>query len=351
MHHPTPISVLFEEAADIEKITPILHMRLRPHMYLGAVDARGIVQLLDDVLALLLTSAHGKPCEFEIEMRPRGRFLLQFRCDCDWLAELRKIDPFHHFAYTYILQVLRALSSQLRVQYCGREYLFSPFGELQPWMQIDNTGAGFLRLEFTLDHSIFACLEVNWESFLERIHILAMLHPQARFLVANQLHILPSVQHFHAPDGLIELYRQTKNHAAAQALCDLHFRGVAGGYAMDISIGLAPVSSTGRRIRTFANTQETVEGGSLEDGIVAGLAKALNLKLRSQKSKLRKCVIACAVVLGNDFEFLHPTKRCLHAPVVKRAAGEIACRLLREQFVRDAGLMDRLLRLVEPSVS
>jgi DNA gyrase/topoisomerase IV subunit B len=360
----THIMQLLDTSVFFEKIDVFDFMRLRPAMFLGRVDSNGILELWDELLCLFLVAGGDLAVQIAVVHAGKGRFSLTYQSATDWLAQVRKIDKYHFFCSTYFLKALRAYSNDLTVQYCGREYHFSPYGEERHWTTIADQGAGYMHLEFELDPDIFSSLEIDVPKLAERLRILSMLNPGNTFSFEDRSADHPEVEYMHSPEGLLHLYQATKAAQNTRTLCDLWFRGRChaltprgSGYTYEIALGFREEAGAEGNIRCFANSLETVRGGSLVDGIVAGIRDAIWAQFQAKQAQpklsrkqIKRHLLLTGVVQGGNLEFHHPTRRHLSTPEVLDEAREIAHHLMVAQFARDPTLLDALLRLFASAV-
>ncbi len=342
-------------------------IRKRPAMYLGAVDGRGIASLLNELLSIFLQLGAKGALQIKLIVLEKDEFSLEISSGGDLVPELKALEKFEPLYNPLFLSVLRAVARRLDVQYCARAYSFSPTCEIEPWKPSVDRGKGWMKLDFQLDDTILRSDNFDPDLFSERMRILAMLHPQVELVFQNGILAMP--HHFHFPDGLVHLYREAKAGATMPALCDLSFQGRWAGNGYQIAFGLLTMPQPVASIRSFANTLETISHGSLTDGIVVGIKKAIQAKLQQLKSqtnhasqemkaanislraseqlnwaRMRRSLILVAAIEGDHLEFHHPTRDKLHSLAAARAGREIAYHLVMEEFERNPAFLPALMQ-------
>jgi DNA gyrase subunit B len=361
---PTDISSLGTPT----KIRTIDHIRRRPAMYLGQLDHHGISTLLDGVFSLFLNAAGSKPCNMMLCALDEAHFQIEVDSDCDWMHEIQQMDPFTFRPSPLSMLVLRAVSKHLEVHYNGRQYVFNAFAELQPWQAIPDRGRGWMRLELQLDPLVLDASQFSTAIFAERMRLLAMLYPHSKLHFEDGSQAVKPRAQFHFPQGLQHLYVESKAALGVETSCDLHFQGRWAGNWYQIAFGCTIHPLAQPSIRSFANTHETKGHGSLVDGVLEGIQKAIQFKTqeaqipwrKNQRSmdapqvptlpmakigraRIRKHLVLVAAIDGDGLEFHHPTRDKLHSKAAVHAAREIAYHLVMEEFERNPAILPVLL--------
>jgi DNA gyrase subunit B len=213
---------------------PMEHVRLRPGMYVGSVDSRGLFRLFLMVLEHMRREFHcGCSTRIEVILLPGGTVVLQddseglltTRWEDSPFTQMEVLlqttgsykslnDPLHYEVPPGVMVgseigAANALCSEFQVQ-TVRE------GEV--WQQTYQAGKAVTplthtplndpqqvgtRFTFTPDHTIFPSLEQDHERLLRHLRQVAYALPGLRITMQDQrVEPIPTLASFHYPDGI-----------------------------------------------------------------------------------------------------------------------------------------------------
>lgn len=351
------------------KVDEIAHIRLRPAMYIGHLGGAGIVNLLNEIFSDFLQSTSKAHCRIELTVKEEGRFQIEVQTQTDLLLEIQALGKYESLYSPLYFLVLRAFSTSLTVQYAGREYAFTPSAESGPWKPIPDKGRGWMRLEFQLDNAILDVGSLNNATISERMGTLAMLFTHVEMIYRDETTPVPILHHHAYPNGLQHAYLRTKSDLGVSTICDLSFAGRWAGNSYQIALGLTSDPLGAPHINSYANTLETKWHGSLVDGILDGIKKGIQDRIKNNAriscftrktriesfkepelpakislSMIKKRLLLFGAIEGDDLEFHHPTRDKLHSEAAARAGREIAYHLIMEECSANPEFLDSLLK-------
>ncbi|OYT35320.1 DNA topoisomerase (ATP-hydrolyzing) subunit B [Archaeoglobales archaeon ex4484_92] len=284
-------------AKDIEVLDDLQAIRKRPGMYIGGVGVRGLHHLLWEVIDNSIDEALAGFCDtikvrlykdgsasvedngrgIPTEMHQLGKPALEIV-----MTKLHAGGKFSNKVYKVSgglhgvgLSVVNALSEWLEVWirrdgqvYYQRYERGNPVTEVKIVGESDGTGT---RIRFKPDDEIFETTEFKFEIVYQRLKELAYLNKGIRILLEDER--LDKSAEFYFNEGIVGLVKSlNKNRRVLHDIIHLE----AEKNSVKIEIAIQYSDSDVENLLAFANSINTVEGGTHVVGFRAGLTRAVN---------------------------------------------------------------------------
>ncbi|GAB3210660.1 DNA topoisomerase (ATP-hydrolyzing) subunit B [Marinactinospora thermotolerans] len=250
--------------------------------------------------------------------------------------------------------VVNALSTRLEAEirrdgYVWRQsYVKSrPTGELSRGEETEETGT---QITFWADGDIFETTTYSFETLSRRLQEMAFLNKGLSITIRDErpefVDDSPVVQTYHYEGGLTDFVRHinaTKEQAHASVI---DFEDEGDGIAVEIAMQWN--QSYTSSVHTFANTINTAEGGTHEEGFRSALTSIVNRYARDQKllrekednltgDDIREGLTAIISVKLADPQFEGQTKTKLGNTEAKSFVQKVCNEHLRDWFERNPG--------------
>ncbi|MPZ72869.1 MAG: DNA topoisomerase (ATP-hydrolyzing) subunit B [Nitriliruptorales bacterium] len=296
-------------AADITVLEGLEAVRKRPSMYIGSTGPRGLHHLVYEIVDNSVDEAMAGRCSLiDIHLLPDGAVRVTDDgrgIPVDEHPTLRKSalevvltvlhagGKFDNKSYAVSgglhgvgVSVVNALSSRLvaEVRRDGRIYRQSyqrgvPDGPVEIIGDGDDTGT---TITFWADDTVFETLDYSWEILTTRFRETAFLTAGLRITVTDERRVddTGAFVHteYHYEGGLRDFV--THINASKEPLHPgiIHFdaAGMLDGGPMEVELALQWNNSFHESIHTFANTINTHEGGTHEEGFKKALTNVVN---------------------------------------------------------------------------
>jgi DNA gyrase subunit B len=192
------------------------------------------------------------------------------------------------------VSVVNALSARLEVEvrrdgHVWRQSykLSEPTGPLTRGEETDQTGT---IVTFWPDDEIFETTEWSFETLSRRLQELAFLNRGLTIELADQrpAHINgePTVVTYHYDDGLADFVRYLNASKEPVHASIIEFADEDAGMALEVAMQWT--GSYAESVHTFANTINTAEGGTHEEGFRSALTNVVNRYAREQNALREK---------------------------------------------------------------
>jgi DNA gyrase subunit B len=192
------------------------------------------------------------------------------------------------------VSVVNALSARLEVEvrrdgHVWRQSykLSEPTGPLARGEETDQTGT---IVTFWPDDEIFETTEWSFETLSRRLQELAFLNRGLTIELADQrpAHINgePTVVTYHYDDGLADFVRYLNASKEPVHASIIEFADEDAGMALEVAMQWT--GSYAESVHTFANTINTAEGGTHEEGFRSALTNVVNRYAREQNALREK---------------------------------------------------------------
>jgi DNA gyrase subunit B len=301
------------DARDIKVLEGLEAVRKRPGMYIGSTGERGLHHLVyeivdnavdealaghaDTIICTLLAdggvrvvdNGRGIPVDrHPVEKRPAVEVVL---------TTLHSGGKFDGKSYAVSgglhgvgISVVNALSSRLEVEikrdgfYWNQSYrnVKGPEGPLVKGAPTPDTGS---TITFWADPTIFEETVYSYETLARRLQEMAFLSAGLSITLRDERGEVPTESVYHYKGGLEDFVKHLN--ATKQPVHDsvIHFtentEGPAGKMALEVAMQWN--STYSESVYTFANTINTHEGGTHEEGFRAALTTVVNKFARDQK--------------------------------------------------------------------
>ncbi|UOE19000.1 DNA topoisomerase (ATP-hydrolyzing) subunit B [Thermobifida halotolerans] len=365
------------DARSITVLEGLEAVRKRPGMYIGSTGERGLHHLVyevvdnsvDEALAGYATAievtlladggvrvadnGRGIPVDpHPVEKRPAVELVL---------TTLHAGGKFDSKSYAVSgglhgvgVSVVNALSTRLEVEVRRDGYVWTqcyemtqPVTDLTRGESTDETGT---QITFWADGSIFETTTYNFETLSRRLQEMAFLNRGLSITIRDErpefVGDSPVTQTYHYEGGLSDFVHHinaTKEPAHSTVIA---FEDSGDGIAAEIAMQWN--QSYTSSVHTFANTINTAEGGTHEEGFRAALTSIVNRYARDQKllrdkddnltgDDIREGLTAIVSVKLTDPQFEGQTKTKLGNTEAKSFVQKVCHEHLRDWFDRNPG--------------
>ncbi len=282
-------------------------IRKRPGMFLGGVDSKGIIDLFKGLLVDCIKTTNKAHNFFHITAFSKFEFeidIKSFENISGFLNTLQQdfknIEDYKQF-YLYLLDVL---STDLIIK---------------------ENSLTELVLKFTLDTNIFN-ETVDYLELSKSIFQLACLNRNSKFLITDNRFQYQSQNYYYFPDGIRYLYDKKVKDALGKPEFEISFDNFINGLEYQIFLGYRTDWYPSSLIISFADNIHTIYGGSLENGILAGLISACRHYVKTndlknfniKKKKFINGLILVASVKGKEFKYGGSFKETLEDEKVEK---------------------------------
>ncbi|TDV50829.1 DNA topoisomerase (ATP-hydrolyzing) subunit B [Actinophytocola oryzae] len=307
-------------ASSIKKLEGLEAVRKRPGMYIGSTGERGLHHLIQEVVdnsvdeamagyatkivvtlladggVRVVDDGRGIPVEIHPEYnRPTVEIVL---------TELHAGGKFDSDSYAVSgglhgvgVSVVNALSTKLEIEVhrnntiYRQQYLHSEPGPLTEHGETEGTGTS---VTFWADGSIFETTAYNAETIARRLQEMAFLNKGLTIVLRDE-RVSEEETHedadgkaarvkertYHYPGGLEDFVKHI-NHTR-EAIHNSVISFDAKGDGLEVEVAMQWNTGYSESVYTFANTINTAEGGTHEEGFRAALTRVVNVYARDKK--------------------------------------------------------------------
>ncbi len=339
-------------AADITVLEGLEPVRKRPGMYIGGVGSAGLHHLVWEVVDNSIDEAmNGHASEIVIRLHKNGKSITVSDngrgIPVDIHPKLKRsaleiIFTTLHAGGKFEGQnyktsgglhgvgasVVNALSTHLeaRVKRDGNEYGLdfskgSPVGKLKNLGPARGTGTSVC---FHPDPTIFPKTEFNSETISARLEVASFLHRGVKIIFDDQRAGTRTT--FHHENGIADYVQKLRSDRRAKAVSEASFLLEKDG---DVGVQLALIwtESTDEVMKSYVNGIPTGSGGTHENGMRAGMGKAIRNYMETHKlaprgltittEDLREGLIGVLSVFIAEPQFQGQTKDRLNNPDIQ----------------------------------
>ena len=296
------------DAGSITVLEGLEAVRKRPGMYIGSTGERGLhhlvyevvdnavdealagycdtidVTLLSDGGVRVYDNGRGIPVdEHPVEHRPAVEVVM---------TTLHAGGKFDGQSYAVSgglhgvgVSVVNALSMMLEVEVHRDGYVWTqgyergdPMGPLVRGASAADTGT---TITFWPDDAIFETTEWSYETLSRRLQEMAFLNKNLAISIVDERQAEPRSARYQYADGIADFVRYINASKDAIHGSVIDFEEEADGIAVEIAMQWS--SAYTESVHTFANTINTAEGGTHEEGFRAALTAIVNRYAREQK--------------------------------------------------------------------
>ena len=252
------------------------------------------------------------------------------------------------------ISVVNALSTALDVEIRQQGHVWrqhyemtAPTGELIKGEETAETGT---QITFWADGSIFETTTFSFETLARRMQEMAFLNKGLYITIRDERpdHIddVPVVNTFHYEEGLSDYVRHINAKKEPAHASIISFEEEGEGIAVEVAMQWN--QSYTSSVHTFANTINTAEGGTHEEGFRSALTTLVNRYARDQKllrdkednltgDDIREGLTAIISVKLADPQFEGQTKTKLGNTEAKSFVQKVTNEHLRDWFERNPG--------------
>ncbi|MEC3893281.1 MULTISPECIES: DNA topoisomerase (ATP-hydrolyzing) subunit B [Nocardiopsis] len=252
------------------------------------------------------------------------------------------------------ISVVNALSTALDVEIRQQGHVWrqhyemtAPTGELVKGEATDETGT---QITFWADGDIFETTTFSFETLARRMQEMAFLNKGLSITIRDErpehTDDGPVVNTFHYEEGLSDYVRHINNKKEPAHASIISFEEEGEGIAVEIAMQWN--QSYTSSVHTFANTINTAEGGTHEEGFRSALTTLVNRYARDQRllrdkddnltgDDIREGLTAIISVKLADPQFEGQTKTKLGNTEAKSFVQKVTNEHLRDWFERNPG--------------
>ncbi len=365
------------DASSITVLEGLEAVRKRPGMYIGSTGERGLHHLVQEVVdnavdealagfadrievtlladggVRVFDNGRGIPVdEHPVEKRPAVEVVL---------TTLHSGGKFDSQAYAVSgglhgvgVSVVNALSTRLDVEIRKDGYVWrQSYRASQPTGPLDRgetTGQTGTVLTFWPDDTIFETTEWSFEILSRRLQEMAFLNRGLAIVLIDERpgHINgePHVVRYHYDGGLVDFVKYLNASKEPVHSSIVGFGDEQPGMAVEVA--LQWTNSYAESVHTFANTINTAEGGTHEEGFRSALTQVVNRWAREQNQlrekddnllgeDVREGLTAIVHVKLSEPQFEGQTKQKLGNTEAKSFVQRVSYDHLRDWFERNPG--------------
>jgi DNA gyrase subunit B len=296
------------DAGSITVLEGLEAVRKRPGMYIGSTGERGLHHLVQEVVDNAVDEALAGYCDTidvtlladgGVRVRDDGRGIpvdehpVEHRPAVEVvMTTLHAGGKFDGKSYAVSgglhgvgVSVVNALASRLDVEVRRDGYVWTqsyergdPTGPLVRGAASDETGT---TITFWPDSAIFETTEWSFETLSRRLQEMAFLNKDLAISIVDQRQAEARSAQYQYAGGIADFVRYINASKDAIHGSVIDFEEEAEGIAVEIAMQWT--SAYTESVHTFANTINTAEGGTHEEGFRAALTYIVNKYARDQK--------------------------------------------------------------------
>jgi DNA gyrase subunit B len=361
------------DATSIKVLEGLEAVRKRPGMYIGSTGERGLHHLVQEVVdnsvdealagycdaievtlladggVRVIDNGRGIPVdEHPVEHRPALEVVM---------TTLHAGGKFDSQSYAVSgglhgvgVSVVNALSLMLEVEVRRDGYVWTqgyergdPMGPLVRGEPTEDTGT---TITFWPDEDIFETMDWNFETLSRRLQEMAFLNRNLAISITDERPDEPRVAEYVYEGGIADFVRYINASKEPVHGSVIDFGEEADGIAVEIAMQWSGAYT--ESVHTFANTINTAEGGTHEEGFRAALTSIVNRYARDQKllrekdenltgEDVREGLTAIVSVKLSEPQFEGQTKTKLGNTEAKSFVQKACNDHLRDWFERNPG--------------
>ncbi len=311
---------------EITAISPSEHMRRRPAMYLGSTDKKGFAGMLQNALVDFteLYQTDNFLCCIEFD---KQFVKLELTGQLNTVLTAKALGPISNkYGYLYIT-AMAYLSSRFEAQ-LGHTTLVFVNGELvNSPLVFNHNPTATISMVFIPDDTIFKGAVLDYEWLNQTLKQFAMLNRHMQLLIKDCRQPYLNQSYHYYPNGIAQLFEKTINERHSGNQFTLQVEHTTANYAYQLCIGFNRALWKNETL-SFANHIHTYAGGSLQDGVLQGVIKALKLyvsrfagrQYNFTRGIVKQGLTQVLAVRGANLEFAGCTKAKLAVPLIKTEA-------------------------------
>jgi DNA gyrase/topoisomerase IV subunit B len=333
-------------------------IRKRPAMYLSNTKLDGFANMLVEVFAELLY-LNKRPIDIVIHLEKNDNIAILIN-EIDVEIISKKFENILPLNTPYFgLLILFPLNNEAKVYVKKDKNKLDVFEGNENTIlktSTDNEGQrADILIEFSINRTIFKDMTLDFDYFCDRFQEFAYLNSNTKISVFNNAVEDPFKVVYQYEKGIFRKFNTT---IAKLKYFNPEFRidicNKVNEFEYQISLAYCRTSPYSGSVKTYANNDELLNGGSLADGIVDGLYMGFNELIKTHKlktpklnkKKIRSGLFALGQVKGDDFIFYGSMKWKLGMPNIKEDVAKIVCLNLISELNNDTnriiGIIDYL---------
>jgi DNA gyrase subunit B len=302
------------DARSITVLEGLEAVRKRPGMYIGSTGERGLHHLVTEVVDNAVDEALGGHADSivctlladgGVQVIDNGRGIPVDRHPVEKrpavevvLTTLHAGGKFDGKSYAVSgglhgvgVSVVNALSTRLEVEIKRDGFVWNhafvnggtPEGSLRKGAPTKETGT---TVTFWADPSIFESIVYSYETIARRLQEMAFLNAGLKITLRDERDEVPREDVYHYENGLRDFVKHLNSTKTAAQESVIHFSAETEPgslHKMAIEVAMQWNQTYAESVYTFANTINTHEGGTHEEGFRASLTGVVNRFAREQK--------------------------------------------------------------------
>ncbi|MEO6712277.1 MAG: DNA topoisomerase (ATP-hydrolyzing) subunit B [Mycobacteriales bacterium] len=296
------------DAGSIKVLEGLEAVRKRPGMYIGSTGERGLHHLVQEVVDNAVDEALAGYCDDihvtiladgGVRVRDNGRGIPVAMHPTEKkptleivLTTLHAGGKFDSGSYAVSgglhgvgVSVVNALSTRLEVEIHRDGFVWTqPYVDSKPAEPIkqgppsDRTGT---QITFWADDSIFETVEYTFETISRRMQEMAFLNKGLGITLRDERGEVPNEVVYQYAGGISDFVKHLN--VSKEAIHKTILAFDAKGEGIEVEIAMQWNASYSESVYTFANTINTHEGGTHEEGFRAAMTSVVNRYAREQK--------------------------------------------------------------------
>jgi DNA gyrase subunit B len=289
------------DAGSIRVLEGLEAVRKRPGMYIGSTGERGLHHLVQEVVDNAVDEAMAGHCDDitvtllrdgGVRVRDNGRGIPVAMHPTEKkptleivLTTLHAGGKFDSGSYAISgglhgvgVSVVNALSTRLDVEIHRDGFVWTqPYVMSKPAQPIakggptDRTGT---EITFWADPSIFESVVYSFETLCRRMQEMAFLNKGLKITMRDEREDVPVEVVYNYPGGIIDFVKHLNVSKEAAHRSVIYFE--SKGEGLEVDVAMQWNNSYAESVYTFANTINTHEGGTHEEGFRASLTTVVN---------------------------------------------------------------------------
>ncbi|MFM9950049.1 MAG: hypothetical protein ACKV1O_19095 [Saprospiraceae bacterium] len=305
----------------------IEHIRKRPGMYIGEMTIRGLKTLLGYFFDDIINNKIGKS-EIVVDFRKNNWICLKIdNVDTSlFVKTINNLENENEFVI-FGLPVIIALSEQTKIKITHSTSLLiltSTRGIYEHATTTTQCEFDRIDIEFKLDDTIFKEIILDYEVLNQFIRRYAFINNNLKIVSTDSRTEVKQVNLFDYPNGILhQLDFKIGEQYYGEPFLKLDLNTEIGEYEYQICFSYQNSWLGQTYIMTYANYDELIHGGSLEQGVLEGIKLALQKSANKRnveidRRKIKEQLILIAVAKGDNFNFYGPVKTKLTMPKMRK---------------------------------
>ncbi len=332
-------------------------IRKRPGMFIGSVNFLGFKNMfgswLDDIAKNNLSNL-----TIEIEYHQENHFKLkvseiEVKTLLESIYSLNTIN--HNLLNGFGLAVIICLNQKVNVSIKNELYsvnVIANKGELSIHENFSQSNQVDLEIEFEVDLELFPSIIINYFELDKLFEKYSMIYPNLKIITTYFIGEKKVKNTFHNPNGTKHwLDFIINDNLVSKPVFRVDCNAIIDEYTYQISLAFCDTElQENKFLITYANSNELFLGGSLLQGVLDGVSKALKVLANQHNSSsiinyntIKKHLILVAVFKGSNFEYNSATRSRIGMPNIRRASKNFIHQQLLHNLIDKEALIRELL--------